>query len=73
MLNIVQAFVIAIGLLTTLMLANNFLSRNLINVGTFVMFNSYNNQIYQPLGFLGTLWRFVRQYMIDVEQVLNLL
>ena len=37
------------------------------------MFNSYNLQIYMPLSFLGTLWRFVRQAMIDVEQVLNLL
>ena len=26
-----------------------------------------------PLSFLGTLWRFIRQSMVDVEQVLNLL
>ena len=37
------------------------------------MFNSYNIQIYTPLGFLGTLWRWIRQNMVDVEQVLNLL
>lgn len=36
------------------------------------MFNSYNLQIYTPLGFVGTLWRWIRQHMIDVEQVLNL-
>lgn len=37
------------------------------------MFNSYNLQIYGPLGFLGTLWRWIRQNMVEVEQVLNLL
>ena len=26
-----------------------------------------------PLAFLGTLWRIIRQAMVDVEQVLNLL
>ena len=36
------------------------------------MFNSYNLQIYNPLGFLGSLWRWIRQNMVDVEQVLNL-
>ena len=36
------------------------------------MFNSYNIQIYTPLGFLGTLWRWIRQNMVDVEQILNL-
>lgn len=37
------------------------------------MFNSYNMQIYAPLSFLGTLWRMMRQSMVDVEMVLNLL
>lgn len=49
------------------------MSSGLLTVGAFVMFNSYNMQVYQPLGFLGTLWRWVRQNMVDVEQVLNLL
>lgn len=26
-----------------------------------------------PLSFIGTLWRWIRQNMVDVEQVLNLL
>jgi ABC-type transport system involved in Fe-S cluster assembly fused permease/ATPase subunit len=30
-------------------------------------------QIYAPLSFLGTLWRMMRQSMVDVEMVLNLL
>ena len=66
-LNISQAFVISIGLATTLSLANYFLGINELTVGGFVMFNSYNLQIYIPLGFLGTLWRWLRQAMVDVE------
>ena len=66
-LNISQAFVISIGLATTLSLANYFLGINELTVGGFVMFNSYNLQIYIPLGFLGTLWRWIRQAMVDVE------
>lgn len=26
-----------------------------------------------PLSFLGTMWRFIREAMVDVEQILNLL
>ena len=55
------------------MLANYFISLGNLTIGGFVMFNSYNLQIYTPLSILGTLWRWVRQSMVDVEQVLNLL
>jgi ATP-binding cassette subfamily B protein len=72
-LNIVQALVIAVGLCSTLTLANYFFETDRLTVGGFVMFNSYNLQVYMPLGFLGTLWRWIRQNMVDVEQVLNLL
>ena len=68
-----QSFVISLGLGSTLALANHFLDQNKITIGGFVMFNAYNIQIYNPLNFLGTLWRWIRQNMVDVEQVLNLL
>ena len=72
-LNITQSLIICVGLGSTLALANHFLSIDRLTIGGFVMFNSYNIQIYTPLGFLGTLWRWIRQNMVDVEQVLNLL
>lgn len=73
LLNNTQSFIISIGLFSTLMLANRYLSLGELSVGDFILFNQYNMQIYQPLGFLGTLWRWIRQNMVDVEQVLNLL
>lgn len=72
-LNISQTIVICLGLGGTLAVANYMISQNKLSVGGFVMFNQYNLQIYMPLAFLGTLWRIIRQAMVDVEQVLNLL
>jgi ABC-type transport system involved in Fe-S cluster assembly fused permease/ATPase subunit len=37
------------------------------------MINTYILQIYAPLNFLGTFWRFIRQSMSDVELVFELL
>lgn len=73
MLNVAQAFIVSLGLFSTLMLANRGVGRGELTVGAFIMFNSYNMQVYQPLGFLGTLWRWIRQNMVDVEQILTLL
>ena len=33
----------------------------------------YILQMYVPLGFLGTFWRFIRQSWVDVEMVLDIL
>jgi len=46
---------------------------DMFNVGDFVMINTYILQIYAPLNFLGTFWRFIRQAMADVEMVFELL
>lgn len=43
------------------------------NVGDFIMINTYILQMYAPLNFLGTFWRFIRQAMADVELVFELL
>jgi ATP-binding cassette subfamily B protein len=59
-LNIGQTTVICIGLGCTLALAQWFIDSKKLTVGGFVMFNSYNMQIYAPLSFLGTLWRMMR-------------
>jgi len=72
-LNIAQSFIISIGMLVMLVLASYFVDIGEFTVGTFVMFNQYNMQVYSQLNFLGSIWRWIRQAMVDVEQVLNLL
>ena len=44
-----------------------------ITVGGFVVINAYMLQLYQPLNFLGTIYREIRQSLIDMENMFNLL
>ncbi len=44
-----------------------------MQVGDFVMLNAYILQMYIPLNILGTMWRFIRSAMVDVEMVFELL
>lgn len=55
------------------MLAFFQITRGKFQVGDFVMINTYILQMYTPLGLLGTLWRWIRQAMVDVELVYELL
>lgn len=72
-LGLSQATIINIGLLLNLLLANYMITTGQLIIGDFVMLNVYILQIYGPLNFLGTMWRFIRQAMVDVEQIFELL
>lgn len=71
-LGLSQNIVINFGLLINLLLANYMIVHGSLNIGDFVMLNTYILQIYAPLNFLGTMWRMIRQAMVDVEQILEL-
>jgi ATP-binding cassette, subfamily B, heavy metal transporter len=68
-----QAIVIACGLTATLLMSYNDILAGDMSIGDFVVFNTYILQIYVPLGFLGTFWRFIRQAWTDIELVLDIL
>ena len=72
-LGLSQNIVINFGLLLNLLLANYMIVSGTLIIGDFVMLNTYILQIYAPLNFLGTMWRFIRQAMVDVEQIFELL
>src|SRR5947208_5904054 len=44
-----------------------------MTVGDFVLVNAYLLQLYQPLGFLGMVYRNIKQSLTDLEQMMSLL
>jgi ATP-binding cassette, subfamily B, heavy metal transporter len=72
-LNVSQTLVIMIGITIMLVLSVFGIKNNSISVGGFVVINAYMLQLYQPLNFLGTIYREIRQSLIDMENMFNLL
>ena len=73
LLNVSQTLVIMTGITIMLTLSVFGIKNNTISVGGFVVINAYMLQLYQPLNFLGTIYREIRQSLIDMENMFNLL
>ena len=72
-LNVSQTLVIMTGIIIMLVLTTFGIRNGVISVGGFVVINAYMLQLYQPLNFLGTVYREIRQAIIDMENMFNLL
>jgi len=71
-LNSAQNFVIALGLLVGCLLCAKRIVDGQLNVGDFVLFITYLQQLYQPLNWFGTYYRMINQNFIDMEKMLDL-
>lgn len=72
-LNFGQALLITAGLVAVMVMAALGVHQGKLTVGDFVMVNAYMMQITQPLGFLGTVYREIRQSLIDMSDMFDLL
>ena len=72
-LNAGQALLITCGLITVMVMAAREVQAGLLTVGDFVMVNAYMIQITLPLGFLGTVYREIRQALVDMGEMFLLL
>ena len=73
LLNTGQAVIVAIGLAVVMLLAAEGVRSGTMTVGKFVLVNTYLLQLYQPLNFLGFVYREIRQGLLDMEQMFRLL
>jgi ATP-binding cassette subfamily B protein len=73
MLNLGQAVIIAAGLGLVMLMAADGVQNHSMTVGQFVLVNTYLMQLYQPLNFLGFVYREIKQGLVDMESMFQLL
>ncbi len=73
LLNFGQAFIITVGLIVVMVMAALGVQSGKLTVGDFVMVNAYMIQITMPLNFLGTVYREIRQALVDMGDMFDLL
>ena len=72
-LNFGQSVLITGGLIGVMVLAAIGVQNGTLTVGDFVMVNAYMIQITVPLNFLGTVYREIRQSLVDMGEMFDLL
>lgn len=73
MLNTGQSLIITSGLVAVMVMAAVGVQNGALTVGDFVMVNAYMIQITMPLNFLGTVYREIRQALVDMGEMFELL
>ena len=73
LLNVGQAAVITVGVTAMLILAAFDIRDGAMTVGDFVVVNTYLMQLAIPLNMLGTVYREIRQALVDMENLFALI
>jgi ATP-binding cassette, subfamily B, heavy metal transporter len=72
-LNSGQAVIFTIGLAVVMILCISGIKAGTHTIGDFVLINAMMIQLYQPLNFMGMLYREVKQAIIDIETMFQIL
>ncbi|TKD15483.1 ABC transporter ATP-binding protein/permease [Rhodobacter capsulatus] len=72
-LNAGQTLIITAGLVAVMVMAAMEVQAGTLTVGDFVMVQAYMIQITMPLSFLGTVYREIRQALVDMGEMFDLL
>jgi ATP-binding cassette, subfamily B, heavy metal transporter len=72
-LNAGQAIIFTFGLTATMLMCAFGVRSGTHTVGDFVMINAMMIQLYQPLNFMGMVYREIKQAVIDIEKMFGVL
>ena len=72
-LNAGQAVIFTIGLAAVMVMCAYGIKQGTNTVGDFVMINAMMIQLYQPLNFMGMVYREIKQAVIDIEKMFAIL
>ena len=72
-LNAGQAAIFTLGLCAAMVLCASEIKAGTKTVGDFVMINAMMIQLYQPLNFMGMVYREIKQAVIDIEKMFSIL
>jgi ABC-type transport system involved in Fe-S cluster assembly fused permease/ATPase subunit len=72
-LNAGQATIFTIGLAAVMVMCAYGIKQGTNTVGDFVMINAMMIQLYQPLNFMGMVYREIKQAVIDIERMFAIL
>src|SRR6201991_4938826 len=73
LLNTGQAIIFTVGLTATMLMCAIGVRNGTNTVGDFVMVNAMMIQLYQPLNFMGMVYREIKQAVIDIEKMFSVL
>ena len=72
LLNIGQGVIMAGGLINIMMMAGREVAAGTMTLGDFVLVNTFLIQLYMPLNFLGFVYREIKQSLVDMEKMFEL-
>ena len=72
-LNAGQAVIFTSGMVAAMLLAARGIAHGTMTLGDFVLVNAVFIQLYQPLNFMGMIYRELKQALVDIEAMFTLL
>ena len=73
LMNVGQAFIISVGLAVLMAMAASGKVAGKMTVGDFTLVNLYMLQLSQPLNFFGFVYRNIKQALVDIEKMFDLM